>query len=99
MTPMQSPALKRGAVLYAGDYIYSCVAPQKNNKKQDSKECQPTFLHLKDDGTLVLAHGSTPSKPYREIWASKTPKPCKNKVGVVWCGVVGWVGWGGVGAD
>lgn len=80
LTPMQSPALERGAVLYAGDYIYSCVKAPKQGDKEG--ECQPTFLHLKDDGTLVLAHGTSPSKPYREIWASKTPKrgPCKKKV-------------------
>lgn len=80
LTPRQSPALERGAVLYAGDYIYNCLPA-----KEKDAPCAPTFLHLKDDGTLVLARGTTPSKPYRAIWSSKTPKPCKK------CGTPGCV--------
>lgn len=61
-------------MLYSGDYIYSCL-PVKGEMA-----CAPTFFHLKDDGTLVLARGSTPSKPHTALWSSKTPQPkaCKK---------------------
>jgi hypothetical protein len=82
LTPRTSPALERGSSLYSGDYIYNCLSDPKSkgkDKDKDAASCSPTFLHLKDDGTLVLARGTTPSKPYRTLWQSKTPKPCGGK--------------------
>lgn len=81
LTPRASPALERGAVLYAGDFIYSCRPAPANTKKKGeaaASPCNPTFFHLRDDGTLVLARGTTPSKPHKPLWTSQTPKPCKK---------------------
>ncbi len=62
--------------------------PTQPNKEGGESACSPTFFHLKDDGTLLLARGSSPSKPYATLWASKTPqqkKPSCKKCGGAAC--------------
>jgi len=66
--PRHSKALPRETFLYAGDYIYNCVKEGKDSKAS----CMPTFFQLRDDGQLVLARGTTPSKPNKVLWKSKT---------------------------
>lgn len=65
--PRHSKALPRGTILYAGDYIFSCV----KGGKDSNTSCMPTFFHLRDDGQLILARGTTPSKPFKVLWKSK----------------------------
>jgi hypothetical protein len=67
LQPLECPALARGTVMHAGDYIYACVEEGGNA----GKECNPTFFHLKDDGSLLLARGTTPKRAIRTIWKSK----------------------------
>lgn len=75
LQPRTSPSLPRGTVLYAGDYLYNCLLDEKDKKAP----CVPTFFQLKDDGMLVLARGTTPSKPSRTIWKSKAGKAKQGK--------------------
>jgi len=71
--PRHSKALPRGTVLYAGDYIFKCV----KDGKDSTASCMPTFFQLRDDGQLILARGTTPSKPTKILWKSK-PGPSKH---------------------
>jgi hypothetical protein len=82
--PRHSKALPRGTVLYAGDYIYNCVKDGKDSKAS----CMPTFFQLRDDGQLILARGTTPSKPNKVLWKSKTG-PSKHGKYVAMYGVDG----------
>ena len=77
--PRHSNALPRGTVLYAGDYIFSCVKDGKDSKAS----CMPTFFQLRDNGQLILARGTTPSKPFKVLWKSKAgPSKHGNYVAV-----------------
>lgn len=67
MEPRNAPALKRGATMYAGDYLYHCL-PQP---KRPDAPCEPTFFQLKEDGSLVLARGSSPNHEGKKLWSSK----------------------------